>query len=248
MNMPSPGFPLPNGSDSLPSFCREIAALGLKKMKATKAPQRRTGIKICGITRRSDAMAAANLGADAIGLVFYPPSPRAVSIEQAGEIICDLPPFLSLVALFVDAEPAYIRQVLEAIPIHLLQFHGDEEPAACEGWGRAYIKAVAVGNGVDLAATAQRYQRASALLLDTPAGAACGGSGKCFDWELVPDNIAKPVVLAGGLNAENVGAGIRKLYPAAVDVSSGVESAKGIKDAEKIAAFIRQVNANEGHE
>ncbi len=215
------------------------------KMNMKEAPKRRTGIKICGITRRSDAMVAAELGADAIGLVFYPPSPRAVTIEQARELVLDLPPFLSLVALFVNAEPAYIRQVLDALPIHLLQFHGDENPAVCEDWGRPYIKAVGVSEEIDLAICSRRYRRASALLLDTPAGTARGGSGKCFDWGLVPENIAKPLVLAGGLNVDNVGDAIRRLHPAAVDVSSGVELTKGIKDAKKIAAFIRQVNDSE---
>ncbi len=244
MNTPYPGFRLPSGSDSLLPFCGEIGASGMK-MNMMKAPRRRTEIKICGITRQSDAVAAADLGADAIGLVFYPPSPRAVSIEQARELVSDLPPFLSVVALFVNAEPAYIAQVLGALPIHLLQFHGDETPEACEHWERPYIKAVAVSEQTDLGACSRRYRRARALLLDTPAGAIRGGSGKSFDWGLIPESMARPLVLAGGLNPENVGDAIRKLHPAAVDVSSGVESAKGIKDEKKIAAFVRQVNESE---
>ncbi len=203
----------------------------------------RTRVKICGITRPQDGVGAAILGADAIGLVFYPPSPRAVTADQARAIVKALPPFVSVVALFVNAEPQAVRSVLEAVPVDLLQFHGDETPAQCRGHGRPYIKAVAMRDGLDLVETARRYGDARALLLDTYKESLAGGTGESFDWGRIPPGLARPVILAGGLRPDNVAEAVRRVRPYAVDVSGGVESSKGIKDAAKMAAFIRGVDS-----
>lgn len=195
--------------------------------------------KICGITRVEDALAAAAAGADAIGLVFYAKSPRAVSVEQARQIIAALPPFVTTVGLFVDAGRDELRQILAQVPLDLLQFHGDESAEQCEGHGRPYIKALRVRGGDDVAAQVARYPGAVGVLLDTFVEGVPGGTGLAFDWSLVPAGLAKPVILAGGLTPENVAAAIARVRPYAVDVSGGVESAKGIKDADKVRAFIR---------
>lgn len=195
--------------------------------------------KICGITRVEDALAAAAAGADAIGLVFYAKSPRAVSVEQARQIIAALPPFVTTVGLFVDVERDELRQILAQVPLDLLQFHGDESAEQCEGHGRPYIKALRVKAGDDVAAQVARYPGAAGVLLDTFVEGVPGGTGLAFDWSLVPAGLSKPVILAGGLTPENVAAAIARVRPYAVDVSGGVESAKGIKDADKIRAFIR---------
>lgn len=195
--------------------------------------------KICGITRVEDALAAAAAGADAIGLVFYAKSPRAVSVEQARQIIAALPPFVTTVGLFVDAGRDELRQILAQVPLDLLQFHGDESAEQCEGHGRPYIKALRVRAGDDVAAQVARYPGAAGVLLDTFVEGVPGGTGLAFDWSLVPAGLAKPVILAGGLTPENVAAAIARVRPYAVDVSGGVESAKGIKDADKVRAFIR---------
>ncbi|MWV13786.1 phosphoribosylanthranilate isomerase [Pseudomonas sp. R-28-1W-6] len=195
--------------------------------------------KICGITRVEDALAAAAAGADAIGLVFYAKSPRAVSVEQARQIIAALPPFVTTVGLFVDAGRDELRQILAQVPLDLLQFHGDESAEQCEGHGRPYIKALRVKAGDDVAAQVARYPGAAGVLLDTFVEGVPGGTGLAFDWSLVPAGLAKPVILAGGLTPENVAAAIARVRPYAVDVSGGVESAKGIKDADKVRAFIR---------
>lgn len=197
--------------------------------------------KICGITRVEDALAAVAAGADAIGLVFYAPSLRAVSLQRAQEILLALPPFVSTVGLFVDAARGEVEALLEVLPLDLLQFHGDETPADCEGFGRPYMKALRVRPGLDLHAQARLYAGAQALLLDTFVPGVPGGTGEAFDWDLVPHDLAKPVVLAGGLTPENVGEAIRRVRPFAVDVSGGVEQARGIKDAAMIEAFIRAV-------
>lgn len=204
---------------------------------------RRTRIKICGITRPGDGLAAARAGADAIGLVFYSKSPRAVTMEQAREIVRVVPPFVSVVGLFVNAQPAEIRAVLEAVPLDLLQFHGDEPPEACRGYGRPYVKAVSMAPGVDVADCARRYADAAGLLLDTHREGIPGGTGEAFDWARIPPGLDKPIILAGGLTSENVIEAVQRVRPYAVDVSSGVESAKGIKDAARIEAFIRGVNS-----
>src|SRR5690554_4034234 len=203
----------------------------------------RTRVKICGITRPEDALAAARAGADAIGLVFYPPSPRAVTRERAREIVQVLPPFVSVVGLFVNAQPAEVRAALAALPIDLLQFHGDEAPEECRIYGRPYIKAVAMAPGVDLQAAARRYVDAAGLLLDTHREGVRGGTGEAFDWSRIPPELDKPVILAGGLTPENVAEAVRRVRPYAVDVSSGVEASKGIKDAARIEAFVRGVNS-----
>ncbi|MFC1684875.1 phosphoribosylanthranilate isomerase [Pseudomonadota bacterium] len=201
----------------------------------------RTRVKICGITREQDALAAVRLGADAIGLVFYPPSPRAVTVEQAVQIVRDLPPFVTVVGLFVDAEPEAIRDVLDRVRIDLIQFHGDESPEQCAGYGRPWIKAVRMKQDTDLQSVQQSYKDAAALLLDTYQAGKPGGTGTAFDWSVIPAELAHSVVLAGGLTPDNVEQAVRQIRPYAVDVSGGVEQDKGIKDAEKIAAFIRGV-------
>ncbi len=198
----------------------------------------RTRVKICGITRVEDGLAAAAAGADAIGLVFAE-SPRRVTADQAGAIVAALPPFLKVVGLFVDAPAATVREVLGRVPLDLLQFHGRETPDQCRGFGRPYIKALAMQDGVDVADVASRYADAAGLLLDAFHPQLAGGSGRGFDWARVPRDLGRPVILAGGLTPENVAAAVRTVRPYAVDVSSGVESSKGIKDAAKIAAFIR---------
>lgn len=197
--------------------------------------------KICGITRIEDALAAVEAGADAIGLVFYGKSPRAVSIEQAAAILQALPPFVTSVGLFVDMPRDELQQLLQRLPLDLLQFHGDESPADCEGHGRPYIKALRVRPGEDVAAAMAPYAGARGILLDTFVEGVPGGTGASFDWSLVPENAAKPIILAGGLDAGNVATAIRQVRPYAVDVSGGVEAGKGIKDAGKIRAFVRAV-------
>ena len=205
----------------------------------------RTRIKICGITRIEDGVAAAQAGADAIGLVFWAKSPRAVAIEQAAQICRELPPFVTTVGLFVDAEPASVEQVLSAVPLSLLQFHGDETPAYCEQFATPYLKAVRMRDGVDATALRDCYASAQALLLDTYRPGVPGGTGEAFDWASVPPALAPQIVLAGGLTADNVGAAIRQLQPWAVDTSGGVERAPGIKDAARIAAFVAAARAAE---
>lgn len=202
----------------------------------------RTRVKICGITRPGDALTVANSGADAIGLVFYAPSPRAVDIPAAQEIVRVLPPFVTVVGLFVDAGEEEIRHVLEAVPIDLLQFHGNEPAQACKIFGRPYIKAVAMRDGVDLAETAREYRTAAGLLVDTWHPAVAGGSGETFDWERLPATLALPLILAGGLSPDNVAQAVQRVRPYAVDVSSGVERDKGIKDEARISAFMRAVS------
>ena len=194
--------------------------------------------KICGITRIEDALAAAEAGADAIGLVFYAKSPRAVSVQQAREIIRALPPFVTTVGLFVNASRCELTEILEAVPLDLLQFHGDETPADCEGYNRPYIKALRVRPGDDLEAACKLYASASGILLDTYVAGVPGGTGEAFDWSLVPARLSKPIILAGGLSPANVAQAIARVQPWAVDVSGGVEQSKGIKDHARIRAFI----------
>lgn len=199
--------------------------------------------KICGITRIEDALSAVEAGADAIGLVFYAKSPRAVTVLQARAIIAALPPFVTTVGLFVDASRCELGEILDAVPLDLLQFHGDETPADCEGYHRPYIKTLRVKPGDDIAAQVALYKKASGVLLDTYVPGIPGGTGEAFDWSLVPQGLKMPIILAGGLSAENVAQAIAQVRPYAVDVSGGVEIAKGIKDAGKIRAFMQAVKA-----
>lgn len=199
-------------------------------------------IKICGLTRIEDLQAAVNAGADAIGLVFYPPSPRHVDLQTAAMLARAVPPFVTIVGLFVNADPQVVRETLAAVPIHLLQFHGDEDESYCRQFDHPYMKAARVKAGVDLVQYAAAFPSAQAILLDAFVDG-YGGGGKVFDWSLVPAALGKPIVLSGGLDAGNVGDAVRRVRPAAVDVSSGVEAAKGIKDTEKINAFVAAVRA-----
>lgn len=203
----------------------------------------RTRIKICGITRMIDLDAALGAGVDAVGFVFYPPSPRALTASIAATLSGHVPPFVTRVGLFVNAEPASVREILGAVPLDLLQFHGDEDAGYCEQFGMPYIKAARVrpdSTKGDLLEFARAYPTAQGLLLDAWVEA-YGGVGRSFDWSLIPEDLPLPMVLSGGLHAGNVVEAITKVRPWAVDVSSGVEVAKGAKDADKIAAFIAAV-------
>ncbi len=205
----------------------------------------RTRIKICGLTRAQDVRAAVDHGADAIGFVFYASSPRAVSIAQAAALVALLPPFVASVGLFVNATEDDINCVLERVPLQLLQFHGDEAEADCARFGRPWIKAARMRAGVDLVEFASLHPGASGILVDAFVEG-YGGGGKTFDWSLIPQGFGRPLVLSGGLDADNVVDAVRRIRPWAVDVSSGVESDKGIKDTAKIAAFIAGVRDADG--
>lgn len=198
--------------------------------------------KICGITRIEDAMVAVEAGADAIGFVFYPKSPRAVTVQQARAIIAALPPFISTVGLFVNASRCELNETLDAVPLDMLQFHGDETPEQCEGYHRPFIKALRVQAGDDIAASCRLYAKASGILLDTYVAGTPGGTGETFDWALIPSTLEKPIILAGGLTSANVAQAIAQVRPYAVDVSGGVEKSKGIKDHDKIRAFMSAVH------
>jgi phosphoribosylanthranilate isomerase len=201
----------------------------------------RTRVKICGITREQDARAVVASGADAIGLVFYPESPRYVSIDQARKIAGAVAPFVTIVGLFVNATAADIREVTAAVPLALLQFHGQEANQDCNGFGLPFIKSIAMRSETDLSSDFAKYPDASGFLLDTWQPDTHGGGGKTFNWGQVPARREAPVILAGGLTPENVALAIRTVNPYAVDVSSGVESARGIKSGDKIMAFMTGV-------
>ena len=202
-----------------------------------------TRIKICGITNEADARAAVDCGADAIGLVFYAPSSRSVTAAQAAAIARAVPPFVTVVALFVDEPVAQVLRILEQVPVDLLQFHGDESPEYCASFGRPYIKALRVREELDLVAQARRFPDARGLLLDSWQDGLPGGTGKTFDWSLAELALPLPVVLAGGLNKNNVGDALAQLNPAGVDVSGGVEREPGKKDHQQVADFIAAVRA-----
>jgi phosphoribosylanthranilate isomerase len=205
----------------------------------------RTRVKICGLTRPDQARAAAALGADAIGLVFYPPSPRYLDWGQARRIADAVAPFVTVVGLFVNAEPATVREALREVPpLQLLQFHGEEEEAYCRAFGRPYIKAARVRPELDLVKYASSFPTAQGLVLDAFVEG-YGGGGQAFDWSLIPARLPLPIILSGGLDPQNVAQAVRALRPWAVDVSSGVESAKGVKDEGKMAAFIAGVRDGE---
>ncbi|MFO1363815.1 MAG: phosphoribosylanthranilate isomerase [Burkholderiales bacterium] len=203
----------------------------------------RTRVKICGITSVDDGFAAARHGADAIGLVFYPPSPRLVSLDRAAEIAARLPPFVARVAVFVNPAAAEVEAVIRACRPDLLQFHGEETAGFCRGFGVPYLRAARVRPGVDLLESLTPFGDAAGWLLDAYRQALYGGTGEAFDWDLVPRALGRPLVLSGGLDAENVGEAIRRVRPWAVDVSSGVEAGKGRKDERRIAAFMEAVRS-----
>ena len=200
-------------------------------------------VKICGITRAQDLHAACEAGADALGFVFYDKSPRHVSLGTATALLRELPPFVQSVGLFVNADPAFVESVLHVAPLDLLQFHGDETRADCARYGRPWIKAVRVSAGTDLLKCAADFAGARGLLLDAFVPGVPGGTGERFDWGLIPPDLPLPVVLSGGLDPGNVVDAVRTVRPWAVDVSSGVEAAKGIKDPQKVAQFIARARA-----
>jgi phosphoribosylanthranilate isomerase len=201
----------------------------------------RTRVKFCGLTRDDDVRAAVDLGVDAIGLVFHPTSPRAVDIDQAARLAALVPAFVTLVGLFVDAPAERIRAVLRRVPLGAIQFHGRERSPDCARFERPWIKALAMRDGLDLARAAADYQGAASLLLDTYDPTLAGGTGRRFDWERVPPALAPQIILAGGLDPGNVADAIRQVRPHAVDVSGGVEAAKGVKDHSKMADFMQGV-------
>ena len=202
-----------------------------------------TAVKICGITRISDALAAARFGAHALGFVFCAASPRNLPPARAAEIVRSLPPFITVVGLFVNPDAREVERVLAQVPLNLLQFHGEETPEFCGRFGAPYLKAARIRAGLDLLQYAQHYGAARGLLLDAFVDGAHGGTGTAFDWSLIPRELPLPVVLSGGLDQTNVGAAIARVRPCAVDVSSGVEESPGIKDARKIAAFMKEVRS-----
>ena len=205
----------------------------------------RTRIKICGLTRPQDVRAAVDHGADAIGFVFYPPSPRYVSFERAAELARLVPPFVSIVGLFVNPAPDFVREALAKVPLQVLQFHGDEQETNCVGFGLPYIKAARMRPGLDLLKYAACFPGAQGLLVDAFVEG-YGGGGETFDWSLIPSKLPLPLILSGGLNAGNVAEAVRCVQPWAVDVSSGVEAAKGIKDAVRIIEFVAGVQHAHG--
>lgn len=200
-----------------------------------------TAVKICGITRADDALAAARFGAHALGFVFFTKSPRHITSERAAEIARKLPPFVTTVGLFVNPDADEVERVLDQVPLDLLQFHGEETPAFCERFEVPYVKAARIRPGLDLLQYAQLYGAARGLLLDAFVEGAHGGTGTAFDWNLIPRELPLPVILSGGLSPANVADAIRRVRPWAVDVSSGVEASPGIKDARKMAAFFQGV-------
>lgn len=200
-----------------------------------------TRIKICGITRQEDGLLAAQLGANAIGLVFYHKSPRCITLETAKTIVKTLPAFITVVGLFVDPTPDEVAQVLAEIDLNNLQFHGHERNEFCASFGKPYIKSLHVQSGVDITPQIQAYPAACAILLDTYHAQQPGGTGVVFDWNLIPKEIEKPLILAGGLNAANVAQAIHQVRPYAVDISSGVELSPGIKDPKKLMTFFNEV-------
>mgnify|MGYP001128728582 CR=1 FL=1 len=202
----------------------------------------KTRVKICGITRLEDAQTAIEAGADALGFVFYPPSPRYIEPEKAAEIIAQLPPFVTTVALFVNEPEAEVRRIMALTQVDLLQFHGDENADYCQQFGRAWIKALRVRDADSLQQDLNQFQAARAILLDSYRPGVPGGTGETFNWELIPAQSAQAIILAGGLTPENISTAVQQVKPYAVDVSGGVEASKGIKDPVKIHAFIRGAN------
>jgi phosphoribosylanthranilate isomerase len=202
---------------------------------------RTTRIKMCGMTRVEDALFAAEIGVNAIGLIFYQASPRAVSIAQAKIIIDRLPPFITTVGVLVNPQPDYVQNLLNTLSLDLLQFHGQEPATDCRRYGKPYIKAIAMHGSLDWPVLLDEYKDAKGLLLDTYQREMPGGTGQLFDWRQIPSGIAKPIILAGGLTPENVAQAIHQVHPYAVDVTTGVEAAKGIKDHDKMQRFMQAI-------
>lgn len=196
-------------------------------------------VKICGITSVDDGAVAVRAGADAIGLVFYSKSPRAVTVAQAAEIARSVGPFVTVVGLFVDAEPEFVRSVLEQVPLHVLQFHGDESEGYCQQFQRPYLKALRMKDGLNVSAEMAKFPSAVGILLDAYRPGVPGGTGETFDWQRVPANSPVPVVLAGGLNPDNIGQAVESTKVYGVDVSGGVEASPGKKDTDRMMAFVR---------
>ncbi len=219
------------------------ASVAKQKSQQKRGQSLRTRVKICGITSVADARLVVNSGADALGLVFYADSPRCVSIEQARAIVDAVPAFVSTVALFVDAEPAYIDTVLEHVNVDMIQFHGLESAQDCSRYGKRFIKAISMRDDVDLQAMSEQYAQASALLVDSYRPGVPGGTGEVFDWERIPADLGKTIILAGGLDDSNIERAIHSVQPYAVDVSSGVERTKGVKDEGRIESFMRGVDS-----
>ena len=205
----------------------------------------RTRIKICGIREAAHARVAAEAGADAIGLNFFRQSSRYIAPDSAARIAADLPPFVMAVGLFVNSAESEVRGILEEVPLDLLQFHGDETPAFCESFGKPWIRVARMEAGIDLVECAHRFSRARALLLDAHVPGQAGGTGKTFDWADIPRGLPIPLILSGGLTSSNVGQAVREVRPWAVDVSSGVEASRGVKDPRKIVEFIRSVQSED---
>lgn len=201
----------------------------------------RTRVKICGITRLADAEAAIRAGADALGFVFYEPSPRYIEPSRAAEIIAQLPPLVSTVGLFVDESSEKVRDIVQQSRIDMLQFHGDESPEFCDSFDRPWFKALRVRADMDIPLQCRRYHKARGILLDAYRPGVPGGTGESFDWSLIPKELPKPLILAGGLTPANVRKAIRQVQPYAVDISGGVEADKGIKDSQKIEVFMQEV-------
>ena len=219
---------------------RSQAGAGVDPLAAGSAA--RTRVKVCGLTRPEDALAAARLGADAVGLIFYPKSPRGVDIDTARTVRAAVPPYVTVVGVFVDPEAELVTRAIREVALDLVQFHGDEPPEFCQSFGRPFIKAVRMRAGVDLREVAGRYSSARALMLDSFEPGKHGGTGKTFDWSLIPRDLGVPFILAGGLTPDNVASAVASTSPFAVDANGGVESSPGIKDHAKIEAFIREVN------
>jgi phosphoribosylanthranilate isomerase len=205
----------------------------------------RTRIKICGVTDEYIAKVAADAGADAIGLVFHKPSPRYLEAKNAAHIMDTLPPFVMGVGLFVDLPAEDVHAILGIVRLDMLQFHGNEPPQYCDQFGIPWIRVVKMGRGVDLLEYADRFSRAKALILDADVPGEAGGTGRAFDWKSIPREMPLPLILSGGLTAESVGRAVREVRPWAVDVSSGVESSRGVKDPDRIVEFIRSVRSED---
>ena len=202
-------------------------------------------VKVCGITRVEDALTAIRLGANAIGFIFWDKSARYIDPNEARKIVMALPPFVTVVGVYVNPSSEWVEETCSIAGLNLLQFHGDELPEFCSQFPLPYIKAVRIRSGIDLLQYATQYSSSNGLLLDSYVEGVPGGTGRTFEWSLIPENLSLPLILSGGLHPENVCAAIRKAKPWAVDVSSGVEITKGIKDADKIAAFMTGVRDGE---